>query len=83
MKKKLNNTTLTLVTWLGLADSAHASTGVEEGSGIFIWIFLALCALIIIGQLVPALLMLTGFAKGLKKKEQKEAVEAEPKKAGT
>lgn len=83
MKTKLHNTAFALMILLGLADIAHATTdGGEGGVSIFIWIFLALCALIIIGQLIPALLMLTGFAKGLRKKGPKGPVEAAPPKAG-
>ncbi len=83
MKTILNNIAATLAFGFGLAGSAHAATDAGEGGGIFIWIFLALCALIIIGQLIPALLMLTGFAKGLSRKGPKTPVEAAPKKAGS
>ncbi len=39
----------------------------EDNSNIFVWIFLAFCALIIVAQLIPAVMMLLGFAKGVKK----------------
>jgi hypothetical protein len=39
----------------------------EDNSGLFVWIFLALCALIIVAQLIPAVMVLFGFAKGIKK----------------
>ncbi|MBI4633123.1 MAG: hypothetical protein HY742_04470 [Deltaproteobacteria bacterium] len=65
---------LTLMIWQCLTIPAYAAAGArEDNSSIFVWIFLALCALIIVGQLIPALLVLTGFAKGLKKTEPKEA----------
>lgn len=78
-KTRALKTVMTLVIWQGLMSPAFAEGAREDNSSIFVWIFLALCALIIVGQLIPALLVLTGFAKGLKKKEEKEAVETAPK----
>ena len=39
----------------------------EDNSGLFVWIFLAFCALIIVAQLIPAAMMMLGFARGAKK----------------
>ena len=39
----------------------------EDNSDLFVWIFLAFCALIIVAQLIPAAMMMLGFAKGAKK----------------
>lgn len=39
-----------------------------DNSNLFVWIFLAFCALIIVAQLIPAVMMLLGFAKGTKKR---------------
>ncbi len=39
----------------------------EDNSDLFVWIFLAFCALIIVAQLIPAAMMLLGFSKGVKK----------------
>lgn len=41
----------------------------EDSSNLFVWIFLGFCALIIVAQLIPALLVLFGFAKGVKKEK--------------
>jgi len=41
----------------------------EDNSDLFVWIFLAFCALIIVAQLIPAVMMLLGFAKGVKKEQ--------------
>lgn len=50
--------------------TAFAASGArEDNSGIFVTIFLGLCALIVIGQLVPAVMVMLGFAKGLRKTE--------------
>jgi hypothetical protein len=50
------------VTPLLAADAAR-----EDNSSWFVWIFLAFCALIVVAQLIPATLMMLGFAKGVKK----------------
>jgi len=47
---------------LWAADAAR-----EDNSDLFVWIFLAFCALIVVAQLIPAMMMLLGFAKGIKK----------------
>lgn len=41
----------------------------EDNSDLFVWIFLAFCALIIVAQLIPAAMMLLGFSKGVKKEK--------------
>jgi len=55
-----------LMMTLGTASSAFAaSSGREDNSGMFVWIFLGFCALIVVVQVVPAILMFFGLAKGL------------------
>jgi hypothetical protein len=57
-----------LTTIMGIiapATAFAASGAAEEGSGIFVWIFLGFCALIIAMQIVPAALLLFGMAKGV------------------
>ena len=44
-----------------------AGAAQEDNSDLFIWIFLGFCALIVIAQLIPAAMMMLGFAKGVKK----------------
>jgi hypothetical protein len=41
----------------------------EDNSDLFVWIFLAFCALIVVAQLIPAVMMLLGFSRGVKKEE--------------
>lgn len=36
----------------------------EDTSGIFVWVFLGFCALIVVAQVVPAVLLMTGMVKG-------------------
>ncbi|HIJ86741.1 MAG TPA: hypothetical protein HPP97_03545 [Desulfuromonadales bacterium] len=46
--------------------SAFAAAGVrEDSSGIFVWVFLGFCALIVVAQVIPALLLMTGIVKGV------------------
>ncbi len=45
----------------------------EDNSDVFIWIFLAFCALIVVAQLIPAVMLLLGFSKGVKKEQMPSA----------
>ena len=42
-----------------------AATGRTDDSGIFVWIFLGFCALIVLLQTLPAILLMTGIVKGV------------------
>ena len=48
--------------------AADAAAREADNSNLFVWLFLAFCALIIVAQLIPAVMMLLGFAKGAKKR---------------
>lgn len=63
---------------LGPTATAFAAGTREDNSGIFVWVFLGFCALIVVAQLLPAVLVMLGFAKGLKKGEE-TAPESAPK----
>lgn len=45
--------------------SAFAAGVREDSSGIFVWVFLGFCALIVVAQVIPALLLMTGIVKGV------------------
>ena len=45
--------------------SAFASGGRVDDSGIFVWVFLGFCAMIVVAQVVPAVLLMTGMVKGV------------------
>lgn len=63
----------TLVLLLGSVSSAFAASGArEDNSGIFVWIFLGFCALIVVLQLMPAVMLMLGMAKGLRKESPQE-----------
>ena len=63
----------TIAAALAPAAAFAASGAREDNSGIFSTIFLGLCALIVVGQLVPAVMMTLGIAKGLRKEAKTEA----------
>jgi hypothetical protein len=57
-----------LITIMGIIApaAAFAASGArEDSSGIFVWVFLGFCALIVIVQVIPAVLLMFGLAKGL------------------
>ncbi len=68
-----------LATIMGIiapATAFAASGASEEGSGVFVWIFLGFFAVIVVGQLIPAVMLITGLVKGI---ASKAAVKAEDK----
>lgn len=47
--------------------TAFAASGVrEDSSGMFVWIFLGFCAVIVVAQVIPAVMLLIGMARGIK-----------------
>jgi len=55
-----------IATFAGLAPvTAFAANGRADESGFFVWVFLGFCALIVIAQVVPALLLMFGLVKGV------------------
>ncbi|MDO9308763.1 MAG: hypothetical protein Q7V04_06825 [Deltaproteobacteria bacterium] len=57
---------------LAPATAFAASTLHEDNSGIFVWVFLGFCALIVVVQVMPAVILMLGFAKGLSAKMSKQ-----------
>jgi len=43
------------------AMAAAGEIGREDNSDLFVWIFLAFCALIVVAQLIPAALMMLAY----------------------
>ena len=72
MKTSVITTTTSIV--MCSASSALAATGVrEDSSGIFVWVFLGFCALIVVVQVMPALFLLGNFIAVLFKRRTIEA----------
>ena len=61
-----------LIATLAPATAFAASTLHEDNSGIFVWVFLGFCALIVVVQVMPAVILMLGFAKGLSAKMSKQ-----------
>ncbi len=71
--RTIANVTAAMATMIGTVSTAFAASGArEDNSGIFAGIFLAFCALIVAAQLLPAVLMMLGFAKGVKREAAHE-----------
>jgi hypothetical protein len=52
--------------WAATVSAAAAATGArDDHSGILVWAFLGLCALIVAAQIVPAVLMTLGLVRGV------------------
>jgi hypothetical protein len=49
---------ITLFSFLATTTQALAATGLrEDNSGIFVWVFLGFCSLIVLMQMVPAFIL--------------------------
>jgi len=54
--------------------TAYAASNAPEGKdGIFVWIFLGFFALIVVGQMIPAVMLIIGLARGITAKTEAEA----------
>lgn len=74
MKSTLR-TILTAAAVLGTTTLAQAATAQDDGSQLVVWAFLGMCALIVILQIVPLIILAFGMVKALFK--GKEGLPAE------
>ena len=66
--KKLRNSLMGMAMMMTMVTPAFAvDTTKTYSSGLLVGIFLAFCALIVVVQLVPTIILLVGFVKGLLK----------------
>lgn len=64
--KTFTKTALITLTSLATASPVlAASSARSDSSGILVWAFLGFCALIVVAQLVPAVMMMMGIVKGV------------------
>lgn len=61
---KRNALTAALLSLL-MASPALAAGSRQDSSGLVVWIFLGFCALIVVAQLVPVVLMAFGIIRGV------------------
>lgn len=71
--KKLSNLGLGMLMLMVMAGPAFAvDTTKTYSSGILVGAFLAFCGLVVVVQLMPTIILLVGFVKGLIKGTDKE-----------
>jgi hypothetical protein len=66
-------TLATLIGTMAPATAMAAANTPAGNDGIFIWIFLGFFATIIVGQLVPAAMLIVGLVKGITAKNEAKA----------
>jgi len=72
--KRTINAMITATALLGPINPGFAATSPsEDGSQLAVWLFLGMCALIVIVQLIPLAIMAVGFLKGLAKGKKEES----------
>jgi hypothetical protein len=74
--KTMRTMAITMV--LSLLASAQAlaaavDTSQTYSSGLLIGLFLAFCALLVVVQMIPSIMMLVGFIKGLARRTESQA----------
>lgn len=65
MRRSIEAGAVAMATWFVTTGAAQAASGREDASGLFVWAFLGLCALIVAAQVIPAVLMMIGAARGV------------------
>jgi len=68
----------TIILVLATTSPVFAGDAVVYKSGILVSVFVGFCALIVVAQLVPALMLFLGFIKSLVSKKETSAVEFTP-----
>ncbi len=58
-------TLATLIGTIAPATAFAAANVPAVNDGIFVWIFLGFFAMVVIGQLIPAVMLVVGLAKGM------------------
>ena len=72
--KTLRTTTMTVAMMVATSLPALAvDTSRTYSSGLLIGFFLAFCALLVVVQLMPSLMLLVGFIKGLARRTETKA----------
>jgi len=61
----IRTTIITIIATLATTTTAFAANGAAEEPGILVWGFMGFCAVILVGQLVPAAMLVIGAVKGL------------------
>ena len=59
-----------LIGTMAPATAFAAADAAMGNDGIFVWVFLGFFALIVVGQLVPAVMLIIGLVKGITSKSE-------------
>lgn len=73
-------TTFTTLMLLSGTSFAATTAGRTDHSGILVWTFLGFCALIVVAQLLPALMVILGVVKSTSPAGEKKHATVEVKK---
>ena len=65
--RKLETALTTLVMVLAAAPAFAVDTAKVYSSGILVLVFLGICALFVVSQMIPAIILLCGMIKGMAK----------------
>jgi hypothetical protein len=72
----MKTTIATIFLVLAFINPALAADTVVYKSGILVSLFVGVCALVVVAQLVPALMLVVGFIKGLAQKKETAATKS-------
>jgi hypothetical protein len=64
-KEDVMRATINTIIALLATTPAYAANGATDEPGLLVWAFMGFCAVIVVGQLVPAAMLVIGAIKGL------------------
>ena len=65
MKTTVTRIATAVVATMATAAPAFAAPTYTDNSGLLVWSFLGFCAVIVVAQVMPAVMMMVGMVKGL------------------
>ena len=65
MKTTVTRIASAVVATMATAAPAFAAPTYTDNSGLLVWSFLGFCAVIVVAQVMPAVMMMVGMVKGL------------------
>jgi hypothetical protein len=70
IKERVMKTLAALIGTMAPATAFAAANVPAANDGIFVWIFLGFFALVVVGQLIPAIMLIVGLVKGITTKNE-------------
>jgi len=65
MKTTMRTMATAVAATIATAAPAYAAPTYSDNSGLLVWSFLGFCAVIVVAQVMPAVMMMVGMVKGL------------------